>query len=642
MFNPKLRYILILVWVLLISIPAEAQTAGSAILEPPETTDFPIIQTYLEVYDVQGRFVHDLQEGDIRIIENQHRIPVLKLEELEAGVQFVVAVNLGPALAIRDSNGISRYSKVQVAIQDWASNHTHRHDDLSFLTNDSAEKIHLNDAARFLGNFQEYKTDPRSATPSLDVLVRAINVATDPVPRIGMGRALLFLTPHPNRTSAAAIQSIISLARQERIRVYVWMVSSPDLFISEGATLLVELANQTGGKFFAFSGTEDLPNIEGYLNPLRYVYSLSYESQIRNGDSHQISAEIKTNDLEIASQPQNFNLQVLPPNPMFLSPPFEVFRANRSTFSETLSEEAAYIPTEQPLEILVEFPDGLPRSLVRTVLYVDGEIADENSTPPFDRFKWDLNDYTTNSTHIIQVEAFDSLGLSGVSIENTVEITVQRTPQSVITTLAKNAPLIAGAAAAVAGGILILVLIVRGRIKPKAFGRRRLKKKGADYNDLDKKTAPQPISQDIPVQRRRISYWVNRFAWPKRASQPQKPIAYLEMFGEIKGNSQKLHIPISSDEITFGRDPKLATATFNDLSIEDLHARIRVNPQGEITIHDEGSTAGTWVNFSPISTEDVILSHGDIIHIGRIGLCLKLTDKNQIPKPVIRSQEHPS
>jgi hypothetical protein len=642
MFNPKLRYILILVWSLLVWIPAEAQTAGSANLEPPDTMEFPVIQTYLEVYDIQGKFIHDLQAEDVRIIENQQGIPVLRLEELEAGVQFVVAINLGPVLAIRDSNGISRYSKVQTAIQDWASNHTQIHDDLSLLTNDSAEKIHLNDAAEFLFNFQEYKTDPRSATPSLDVLVRAINVASEPVPRIGMGRALLFLTPHPSRTTAAAIQSIISLARQERIRVYVWMVSSPELFISEGATYLVELANQTGGKFFAFSGTEGLPNIEEYLNPLRYVYSLSYESQIRNEVSHQISAEIKTNGLEITSPPQNFNLQVLPPNPMFLSPHLEIFRTNRSTLSETLSEEAAYTPKEHPLEILVEFPDGLPRPLARTVLYVNGEIADENTAPPFDHFTWDLSEYTSSSAHTIQVEAIDSLGLIGVSIENSVQITVQRTPQSVITTLAKNAPLIAGAAVAVAGGILILVLIVKGRIKPKAFGRRRLKKSTADKINLDKNIAPLPVSQGTPVQRRRISYWVNRFAWPQRVSQPQKPIAYLELFGETKSDSEKVHIPISSDEITFGRDPKLATAPFNDLSIEDLHARIRVNPQGEITIHDEGSTAGTWVNFSQISTEDVKLSHGDIIHIGRIGLCLKLTDKKKIPKPVIRSQEHRS
>ncbi len=629
-----------MIGLLLLSVPADAQTAGSAILTPPETTDFPIIHSYLEVYDGQGRFIHDLQEKDVAIIEDQKSIPVLELDELEAGAQFVVAVNLGPTFAIRDSNGISRYATVQAAVNNWAANHTAPLDDLSLLTNDSPDKIHLPDAVQFLNSFHAYESDPRSAAPSLDVLVRAINIASDPTPRIGMGRAILLLTPPPNRTGSATLQSIISLARQQRIRIYVWMVSSPELFTFEGATLLVELANQTGGQFFAFSGTENIPNIEDYLTPLRYIYSLSYESKIRNSESHQIIAEINTTGLEIISPPQDFILQVLSPNPMFLSPPLEIFRANRSALSETLSEEADYTPKVQPLEILVEFSDGLPRPLVRTTLYVDGEIVDENTAAPFDRFTWDLSDYTSSSAHIIQIEAIDSLGLSGISIENTVQITVQQTPQSVLSTIVQNAPIIAGAAVAVAGGVLVLVLMVKGRIKPKAFGQRRIKKNKIGKSQIDKK---DPITQPVPleptVQRRRISYWVNRFSWPQRSSQSQKPVAYLERLAEIHNNSPKEQIPISIDEITFGKDPKLATTTFNNTAVDDLHARIRVNHQGDITIYDEGSIAGTWVNFLPISSEGVKLAHGDIIHIGPIGLCIKMTDKKQIPRPLVRPQE---
>ena len=226
MCNLKFRFILILIGLLLLSVHAAAQTTGSAILIPPETTNYPIIHSYLEVYDGQGRFIHDLQEKDVTIIEDQQSIPILELDELEAGAQFVVAVNLGPAFAIRDSNGISRFDNVQAAIINWASNHTAPLDDLSLLTNDSPDKIHLTDAVKFLNSFHAYESDPRSATPSLDVLVRAINVASDPTPRIGMGRAILLLTPPPNRTGSATLQSIISLARQERIRIFVWMVST--------------------------------------------------------------------------------------------------------------------------------------------------------------------------------------------------------------------------------------------------------------------------------------------------------------------------------------------------------------------------------------------------------------------------------
>ncbi len=642
MFIPKFRCILILVLIILLPTPVNAQTTGSARLEPPETIDFPIIHTYLEVYNDQGQFVHDLKVGDIRIIEDQQSIPIIELEEQEVGVQFVLAVNLGPALGIRDSNGISRYSVVQAAFLNWANIHTEINDDFSLLTNDNPDTIHTNDISEFINRFQAYQTDPRSATPSLDVLVRAINIASDPLPRTGMGRAILLLTPPPNRTNTATIQSIISLARQERIRIYVWMVSAVESFTSEGATLLVELANQTGGKFFAFSGTEITPNIDEYLDPLRYVYALSYESQIRNSEPHQIIAEINSNDLEIISPPQDFNLQVLSPNPMFLSPPFEISRANRSPLSETFSEVRDYTPSEFSLEILVEFPDGLPRPLIRTTLLVDGEIMDENTTSPFNRFTWDLSEYKSNGVHIIKVVAFDSLGLEGSSIENSVQITVQQTPQSILSTIAQNAPLIAGALVSLTGGILILVFIFRGRIRPKSFGRRRTLKSSTEQSVKKKERITTEVQPEPVVQRRNISYWVNRFAWPQRSSQSKQPIAYLELLEDSKDYSKKDRFPISNDEITFGNDPKLATTTFNDPAVDGLHTRIRVSPQGEITIHDEGSIAGTWVNYSPISNEDIILSHGDIIHIGRIGLCLKMTDKNKIPKPIIRPQEERS
>jgi hypothetical protein len=637
MFSP-IRIALILVWSLLLSVTAQAQNTesyGSARLEPPDTSEFPIIHSYLEAFNDQGGFIHDLQPENVTILENEGAVPVSSLEEIKVGAQFVIAVNLGPALGIRDSNGISRYDSIQAAFENWAINDLSVDDDVSFLTNDKPDQAHLDNIAQFIAGLKRYDTDPRVSVPSLDVLVRAINIASDPTPRIGMGRSILFITPPPDRTSSATLQSIISLARQERIRIFVWMASSPDLFTSESAALLVELANQSGGQFFAFSGAENLPDIEDYLAPLRYVYSFSYNSQIRNTQTHQIAVKINTDDLDIISPPEEFYFQVEPPNPMLLSPPLEIIRSNRSTLNETLSENADYTPKVQTLEILVEYPDDLDRPLERTILYVDRDIVDENTTPPFDQFTWDLSGYTSDGQHIIHVEVVDSLGLKGTSIENSVQIKIEQTPQSVISIIAQNAPIIAGATAAVFGGILILILIIRGQIKPRSFGRYRRSKDSADTTP----TGIIPAPQETVAQRRRISNWVNRFSWPQRPSVSHKPIAYLEMLDGVNNDLTKERIPIEAEEITFGRDPKLATTIFSDPAVNDLHARVRVSEKGDITIQDEDSAAGTWVNYSPISSERVKLSHGDIIHIGRIGLCLKMTDKNKIPKPIVRSQE---
>lgn len=171
------------------------------------------------------------------------------------------------------------------------------------------------------------------------------------------------------------------------------MVSSPAYFTSQGAELLSNMANQTGGQFFAYSGAEAIPEIETYLAPLRYVYALSYELKIRNSEPHQVYAQIIFDGTRLTSEPQDFDLQVLPPNPIFISPPLQIFRANKSAIVDTLNETAEYTPKEQILEILIEFPDGRPRPLTRTTLYVDGSIADENTTDPFATFTWDLTAY---------------------------------------------------------------------------------------------------------------------------------------------------------------------------------------------------------------------------------------------------------
>jgi pSer/pThr/pTyr-binding forkhead associated (FHA) protein len=75
-------------------------------------------------------------------------------------------------------------------------------------------------------------------------------------------------------------------------------------------------------------------------------------------------------------------------------------------------------------------------------------------------------------------------------------------------------------------------------------------------------------------------------------------------------------IPISTPEMTFGSDPIQATRVLDDPSVSPLHARLR-GENGKYILNDEGSTAGTWVNYEQL-TAPMRLQHGDVIHIGRV------------------------
>jgi len=631
----------------LVSLPVGAQEAAWAKLSPPNTDSFPLISTYLNVYDGEGNFVHDLGAQNVTIIENQRSIAVSEITALHSGAQFVVALNMGPAYAIKDSQGTTRYEHIQGAMSDWIDAYPpEATDDLSFVTNDDIEGLHLNRPVAWLSKFRSYEPNFDTAIPSLDVLARAITTVADPTIQSDLGRGVLLITPLPNQDSLAVLPSLESMARQGNVRVYIWMVSSRAYFDSVGADLLAAFAAQTGGQLFLYSGDETLPAVDPYVDQLRHAYFLTYNSQISGGETHQISAHINTPSLEVASEPVEFALNVQPPNPIFVSPPLEVVRTEQTTPEEPSTEIAEFMPNKQLIEILIEFPDNFSRSLKRTTLFVDGEIAAENTSPPFDEFTWFLEDFVNDGSHLIQVEAVDDLGLSGISIEHQVDIAIQRAPFNFLNLFRQNIPILIGISAAIVVSIFIFALILGGKIQPKTTGRLiwRRRPQRAEEPKPDK-SEPAPAAQSLPPEpqptRERLSRWMNRFSWPAKKEQSPVEEAYLEFLAAKNGNGHDERIPIVQRELTFGNDPTLATIELLDPSLDALHARLRKDEHGSFIISDEGSVAGTWVNYIPVSTKGIKLSHGDIIHIGRISLRFAYNDIQKIPKPKVTPQESP-
>lgn len=98
-------------------------------------------------------------------------------------------------------------------------------------------------------------------------------------------------------------------------------------------------------------------------------------------------------------------------------------------------------------------------------------------------------------------------------------------------------------------------------------------------------------------------------------------------------------ISITTDEITFGADPQRATLVLADPSVEALHARMLRGEGGAFSLIDEGSVAGTWINYLPVSEPGTILEQGDLIHLGRV--CFRFTKREpqRVRKPIVTVQE---
>lgn len=153
----------------------------------------------------------------------------------------------------------------------------------------------------------------------------------------------------------------------------------------------------------------------------------------------------------------------------------------------------------------------------------------------------------------------------------------------------------------------------------------------------DPLTQPVPINQDHsqPLKGRSAAKNVPSRpnagwpvpSWPRPTSQnaPARLIALDENEQPITGGI----IPLARQEITLGKDPQRATQVLDSPTVDDLHARLYRDDEGHFYLADQGSVAGTWINFAPVTTSGARLEHGDLIHIGKVMFRFELTDQTQ-------------
>ena len=609
--------------------PAIAQEAYQASLSSLETSAFPRVTSYLDVRSPEGKFVYGLGSEDVVIIEDGQQLPVSELNYLRPGAQFVLAVGPGPSFEIRDAQGFTRYDYLVQELEAWArSLQGSTIDDLSFIAGGGPESTHVAGTEAWVAVLNSYNLAVQETERGFDVLARALEIAADPTPRPGMRRAVLFLTSVPETDASVGLQTLAARAVQRGVQIFVWFVAPVEQFTSPGATQLAEMAAQTGGSSFAFSGVESFPDLEEYLEPLRSTYALAYDSRITSSGIHQVSAQVSGEGFTAVTAVQEFELEVQPPSVMFVSPPVEIAR---TAPPEAEPNPESLMPKMQTLEIMIEFPDAHPRPVTKSALSVDGTVVDVNLSPPFEHFTWDISEYTTTSQHLLRAEVQDSLGLSGTSVEIPVVISLEQTSESQLTTISRNRTMVAVLVATLAGAVLVLVLILGGRLRPGSLREARRRRRRSDPV-----TQPVSVKTESPPQRR--SRWMGRLHWPQRRTVP-KAFAYLFRLSESEQADSSPPIPIVSDEITFGSDPTQATQVLDDGSVDSRHARLRREEGGEFRLSDEGSTAGTWINYTPVSQEGMRLEHGDLIHIGRVGFRFVLREPGKTRKPVTRPKE---
>jgi hypothetical protein len=584
-----------------------AQSAATAALSLVDARGFPNVTALLDVFDAQGQFITGLQPENVTILEDGQPQPVNELTESEPPAQIVVAINPGPALAVRDGQGIARIEPVTEVLAGWAgAQPLDNPDDLSLVSIAGPIVTHA-EPEDWVVSLTSFQPDFRSTTPNVQLLSIALNTVNEGTPQPGMKRAILLITPHMEDANLdLTLNAIAEQALAARVRISVWFVDADLFFDTTSATAFKALALQTGGEYFAFSGLEVLPDPEIYFSPLRHLYSFSYNSTMTTSGEHTLVAEVQTPADTITSNGQTFSLDVEPPNPILVMPPAQIVR--QAPPDDPFNTELL-LPEKQELEIIIEFPDNHDRPLARTTLYVDGQPVAQNEAEPFDLFVWDLTPYNESAEHTLVVEAVDSLGMSKASMGATVMLTVVHAPTGIQAFLAKYRTYIALGAIVVTGSILIVILLT-GRLRIRSQRERRADRK----RKTDPVTQPVQIQQAEPPSKRRQA---SRLPWT-RSERWQDAPAYLTRLGAdgepVTGNP----IPLNEKETTFGTDPVQAEHVLDHPSIAALHARIKRTEGGDFLLVDHSTVAGTWLNYDPIPKDGRVLKHGDVVHFGQL------------------------
>jgi hypothetical protein len=612
---------LVISLIILAGVPsARAQSMAFATITIPDTNRFPKLTTYLDAFDDQGNFITNLTPVSVSILENGEQITPDTLESLDTPLSFVLAINSDPALAVRDGLGLSRYDKIRSTLDNWAASlASDSSDKLALVWNGGIVASHLT-PAEWKARLDGFDPAPRTSSNSLAALAFALDASQEMENGTTVKKSILLISGHLGLKDQNSINDMISRAIQAHVRIYVWITDSADFQLSPGALALQDLALATGGRFVTFSGSETLPSPEEWFSSLRNIYQLTYSSKIRTGGKHTLSVQVNSANLALTSPTVNFPLDIQPPSAALLSAPIQIVRQN----PETPFDLESFTPTQQEISALVEFPDGHQRPIKRTALFVDGLMIAENTSEPFNRFTWNLSGYLTSGDHSLQVEAEDILGLSQMSAEVPVQVTIVQPPGGMAGLILRNRAAVTIAFMVLAGTVVLGIIILGGRKGLTSLSERR-KARAAQLDPLT-----QPIQTNVAAPSAGRG---NPFPWLRRKEAP--PPAYFVPFTSDGKPTKGDPISINGQEITFGSDPTQATIVLDDPSLSGLHARLRRTENNTFTLLDQNSTAGTWVNYELSPQAGHILEHGDVIHFGNLTYRFVLAKPPATPKPTI-------
>lgn len=597
-----------------------AQSAGRVEISKPDLSQYPQINLTFRPVNASGEFIKDLQAINVDVIENGQKLSANSLELVNSGVQFTVAVNEGPTLANRYS-GVSRFERIKTALYTWISAHdSQTMDEFRLVTNQGSVNFSRTDPADWSKAIEAYQPDLRNLQPGLASLTSAVDGVISEGNLTGKPMVILYITPLPAADQFDELEGIFTRADENGIHIFVWLIGPKEYATADSALKLNALAEQTDGKFFLFTGSEELPILSDLLDPLAYLYRLSYKTFLNTSGDYSLGIKIEKDQTILESEEVTFSLKVAAPNPIFLSPPTEITRS----WTETKRKrDSVLTPDNAMIQIMVEFPDGMERDLTYSRLFIDNMLVSENTSEPFNTFTWNISKLTESGSHTMQVTIEDVAGLQGETIIIPVDIIVLEQPKTLLERIFAHVNIVNG----IIGGVLILLLA--GGITALIRILKKKPRKMVRKPSIDPLTQPVEINGEYSLA---PSVAEQRIEWPVIRGSGLAAARLLRKGSSAQDALQPQEIALSGEEVSIGSERKKVDIILTHDTVSGVHARIFKDAEGNFRVADLGSNAGTWVNYAPVSSHGARLEHGDLVQFGRVSYIFEV--HGAVPKRV--------
>lgn len=643
-----------------------AQAGDRIVLSPLDISQFPLIKFNLEMYDERGNFIADLQQEQIKVLEDGVERPLTSFERQEPGIQLILAYNPSSSFA-QPAPGGNYLSYVQKTLLIWAQNQiADQKNTLSVTNANGLYAVQIANAGEWPQIVQSYQPDLMNSQPNLISLSVALDLATDPVVKPNMKSVIFYITSILPPNMVEALPNQLARAVQAGVPVFVWLVA-PGQADSPEAEPLHRLASETGGSLYVVSTSEEVPGLDGFIQPMRYLYQASYQSQIAQSGTHHVSVEVERQGVKLQADAPSFNMNLQPPTPIFLSPPTTIER--KLVAGE--DKKKVWTPDKVTIQYLLEFPDKKPRELREARLYMDGLMVAQNNQSPFNQFELSLEGLESEQTINLQVEVIDTLGLSQRSIQIPVQVVIPEETNGFFSGTGWVSKLILPLVVLlVAAGLVFILVRLRSRRLPSMPWTRGAIKQGSLNRNPAQRMGSKPIralarNQTITLPRSAAERaaapraGVERVTSPRlveekraAATQPRDsqpvPVAETKALPLTKarlvplddeGNALLENAKeLTRAEMVIGNDMKKVHLYIDSPGLNASHARLRCLEDGTWQVFDGNTIAGTYVNFNPVDSSGKGLRHGDLVQFGTVSYRFELANPTDAPRPVVSSQ----